>query len=423
MDLWDGFEFELDIYTSNNEISILQIWTYADQNRTGYLGRAEFYNALKLVTVAQSKRELTPEIVRVALYGPASAKIPAPQINLPSTAAPQPGAAGAALPASQAGTGTPTVSQNSGFRGASVNQTTNMNHLYGQSSASGLVRPPTAVSGVSARPMQGVGFQGSPGGAPPMAPNMPTAGVANNAGGANAVGASTGMLSDRGNGHLTNHTGLPSATPGPVTSLPTNQPVASTVISFGSSIVQPKQQASQNGVAPGSGFGGEAFSATASQLKRDGLFSVSSGGIVPPSSALVPVSASTQPLSVHGSFDSVPNSLNAHPVSGQLQKTQAFSKQNQQVPVQSVFQSDSPAIPPHSSPGHQLQLQWPRPTQTDVQKYTKLFMEVDTDKDGKITGEQARNLFLGWGLPRGGLLIFILSFLVYGFPSMKCYRC
>ncbi|KNA06883.1 hypothetical protein SOVF_176960 [Spinacia oleracea] len=27
-------------------------------------------------------------------------------------------------------------------------------------------------------------------------------------------------------------------------------------------------------------------------------------------------------------------------------------------------------------------------------------MEVDTDRDGKITGEQARNLFLSWRLPR-----------------------
>jgi hypothetical protein len=38
---------------------------------------------------------------------------------------------------------------------------------------------------------------------------------------------------------------------------------------------------------------------------------------------------------------------------------------------------------------------------SDVQKYTKVFMEVDTDRDGKITGEQARNLFLSWRLPRG----------------------
>ncbi|GJT26297.1 NB-ARC domains-containing protein [Tanacetum coccineum] len=40
------------------------------------------YNALKLVTVAQSKRELTPDIVKAASYRPALPKIPAPQINL-----------------------------------------------------------------------------------------------------------------------------------------------------------------------------------------------------------------------------------------------------------------------------------------------------------------------------------------------------
>jgi epidermal growth factor receptor substrate 15 len=30
-----------------------------------------------------------------------------------------------------------------------------------------------------------------------------------------------------------------------------------------------------------------------------------------------------------------------------------------------------------------------------------VFMEVDTDRDGIISGEQARNLFLSWRLPRG----------------------
>uniref|UniRef100_A0A803LFR8 Nudix hydrolase domain-containing protein n=1 Tax=Chenopodium quinoa TaxID=63459 RepID=A0A803LFR8_CHEQI len=47
------------------------IWMHADQNRVGFLGRQKFYNALKLVTVAQTKRELTPEIVRSTLHGPA----------------------------------------------------------------------------------------------------------------------------------------------------------------------------------------------------------------------------------------------------------------------------------------------------------------------------------------------------------------
>ncbi|MCI24161.1 epidermal growth factor receptor substrate 15-like, partial [Trifolium medium] len=57
-------------------------------DKTGFLGRNGFFNALRLVSVAQSKRDLTPNIVKVALFGPAAAKIPAQQINL-STVAPQ----------------------------------------------------------------------------------------------------------------------------------------------------------------------------------------------------------------------------------------------------------------------------------------------------------------------------------------------
>ncbi|KAK1361596.1 putative calcium-binding protein [Heracleum sosnowskyi] len=38
-------------------------------------------------------------------------------------------------------------------------------------------------------------------------------------------------------------------------------------------------------------------------------------------------------------------------------------------------------------------------TQAAVQKHNKVFGEVDTDRDGKITGEQARNLFLSLKLP------------------------
>ncbi|CAN7021772.1 unnamed protein product [Brassica rapa subsp. trilocularis] len=69
---------------------LAQVWSYADAKKAGYLGRAEFYNALKLVTVAQSRRELTPEIVKAAIYSPASANIPAPKINLAATPSPQP---------------------------------------------------------------------------------------------------------------------------------------------------------------------------------------------------------------------------------------------------------------------------------------------------------------------------------------------
>ncbi|KAL7104145.1 hypothetical protein ACP275_08G225600 [Erythranthe tilingii] len=75
---------------SNLSNSVLaQIWAHADQNRNGFLNRTEFYNALKLVTVAQSKRELTKDIVKAALHGPASAKIPAPEINFAATPTPR----------------------------------------------------------------------------------------------------------------------------------------------------------------------------------------------------------------------------------------------------------------------------------------------------------------------------------------------
>lgn len=46
---------------------------------------------------------------------------------------------------------------------------------------------------------------------------------------------------------------------------------------------------------------------------------------------------------------------------------------------------------------------WPRMSPNDVQRYTRVFSKVDTDHDGKITGEQARQLFLGWQLPIGDL--------------------
>ncbi|KAG8074543.1 hypothetical protein GUJ93_ZPchr0006g41181 [Zizania palustris] len=61
---------------------VAQIWTYADKNRTGFLGCEDFYNAVRLVTVAQSGRELTPAIVRSALCAPAASKIPAPRMNV-----------------------------------------------------------------------------------------------------------------------------------------------------------------------------------------------------------------------------------------------------------------------------------------------------------------------------------------------------
>ncbi|KAK7361165.1 hypothetical protein VNO77_03211 [Canavalia gladiata] len=54
-----------------------EVWAYADQAKNGFLGQNKFYNALRLATEAQSKRDLMLDIVKVMLFGPATAKIPA----------------------------------------------------------------------------------------------------------------------------------------------------------------------------------------------------------------------------------------------------------------------------------------------------------------------------------------------------------
>ncbi|KAL9244906.1 hypothetical protein vseg_018621 [Gypsophila vaccaria] len=273
---------------------LVQIWNYADQNRTGSLGRPEFYNALKLVTVAQRKRELTPDIVKAALYGQASATIPAPQINLAALPPPQTSAASANPTASQMANGV-SVSQNPGIRPALVNST--INQAYNPPLGSGLVRPPSGA------PVQVASSTSKP----PVAP---------------------GVLSP--------------------------------------SIPQPRPTVTQNGFASGSHVGVDSFSAARLQPKiysTAGNTSASSTQVPSP-----PVSVSAGGLNVSG-------------------------------PVPNIRPSGPPAVSPQASTGHQPQLQWPRATPTDIQKYTKVFMEVDTDKDGKITGAQARNLFLSWRLP------------------------
>jgi hypothetical protein len=47
---------------------------------------------------------------------------------------------------------------------------------------------------------------------------------------------------------------------------------------------------------------------------------------------------------------------------------------------------------------------WSKLTDLIIRRYAKIFSEVDTDKDGKISGIQARDLFLSWRLPRGWFL-------------------
>ncbi|CAI5961671.1 unnamed protein product [Closterium sp. NIES-65] len=67
----------------------IAVWQYADSRQAGFLHRPEFFHALRLITVAQSGRDINPDVARATFSGPAVAQIPAPRITVP----PRPGAA------------------------------------------------------------------------------------------------------------------------------------------------------------------------------------------------------------------------------------------------------------------------------------------------------------------------------------------
>ena len=77
----------------------------------------------------------------------------------------------------------------------------------------------------------------------------------------------------------------------------------------------------------------------------------------------------------------------------QPQQTQPITKPN----------LPAPAAPVVSAGVSNSASQWPKISQSDIQKYMKVFGDVDRDRDGKITGAEARTLFLSWRLPRGGI--------------------
>lgn len=452
---------------------LLQIWVHADQNRTGFLSRPEFYNALKLVTVAQSKRELTPDIVKAALYGPASAKIPPPQINVPATPGPQPSPV-AASPLTQVGATSQPSSQNLGFRGPApisssfnqqsgtvlstsglnqqprpgpsstgmnqqfgmgpiglgVNQqllqgqpastmhqqfrqmpptNTNMNRPFGQLQPSstgmnqqyGQVPPSTSVT-PQFFPSQGNQMR------PPLSmPTGPASRPPQAASGLNVSGGMTGIgLPNSNNGWS-----VGTASTGPATqvldrgvnpSIPSVAPNSQDPLSSFSGAKDPKALVS-SGIGPNSAamFSGDLFSANQSSSQK-----VSSAPQQPTSSlptSIVPVSSSAQPSAKPDPFEALQSTLKKPSSAVPAAQTQYVPKSNPQAPTQ----VSSPGLTPglQTGTGNSMsepsQISWPKMTRAGIQKYAKVFMEVDTDRDGKITGDQARNLFLSWRLPRG----------------------
>ncbi|VFQ85561.1 unnamed protein product [Cuscuta campestris] len=147
-------------------------------------------------------------------------------------------------------------------------------------------------------------------------------------------------------------------------------------------------------------FGGETFSAS-KNLQRQGSDPTISASSVPPSTTLAHVTPRSMSSGKADPFEELQRTL-TRPSTGSPQQLIQTTKDSQQLPAQTVAPLPSPVISAGTlnSTIEQIHASWPKMTPAGVKKYAKVFMEVDTDRDGRITGEQARNLFLSWRLPR-----------------------
>ncbi|KAL1366736.1 epidermal growth factor receptor substrate 15-like 1 isoform X3 [Arachis ipaensis] len=390
---------------------LAQIWAFANQSQSGFLGRAEFYNALKLVTVAQSKRELTPEIVKAALYGPATSKIPAPQINFSATVAPQLNSSAptpspmptttatpASAPASTSASASASQSninsmphQNVGLRGPLPSLSGNQQNLPYPGSP--LVKPTQNIPDSASNLAPGIANQGIRGVMAGGGPHAETHGIQSDGSTPQMVGVpavTSSLIAPRGSSPTSTQEVSGLATSGSNVRLAVGQyPASGTKSSDQAAKDSKSADTSGNGVASDIAFGGDMFSASSFQPKKD--------------SSTLGFSSGRNQQSIRTSLtESLQSPIASQPVGAQLPQVQPVGKQNQHALVQTHNMPNPPGHPVRlqDSASSQPQSPWPRMTSTDIQKYTKVFVAVDTDRDGKITGEQARNLFLSWRLPR-----------------------
>lgn len=493
------------------------VWSYAAGGNNS-LGRLEFYNALRLVTVAQSGRQLTADIVKAALYGSAAAKIPAPKINPTSASAGQLNSVATSAPQANQMLTQPTQT---GFLRQHTSQMNSMatsaqqtNNILPQSASTGFVRLPTTPMTAAPLPQSSqLGFMRPPASQmnsmatsstqtnrlmqqPPQAgimrpPSQINSTVTSIPQANNTVlmpaqasflrspaSQNTGLIGHQmpvttgasyqgsavqqnnftrppqasqiatshpvqgfSQGLLAVSTGLPSlnssasstdwmaggssgsqgsevadkygfgrahsnqeATSKPqiqhVISPPiTSRPLDSVSTSFQTTVKDSNALGvSGNGFSSNSIFGGDVFSAA--QTKQDASIPISSTSSFSNSSnsASIGPKNSVNP-GPHVNLQVIPG---LPPVANQFQSTQSPVKQKQLETVQSNSAVPVHSVPsgPVSSVSTQNEVPWPKITQSDIRKYAKVFLEVDKDRDGKITGVEARNLFLSWRLPR-----------------------
>ncbi|KAH7373007.1 hypothetical protein KP509_17G032800 [Ceratopteris richardii] len=311
---------------------LAKIWQYSDQGQTGYLSRAEFYNALKLVTVAQRGRELTPAIVNSALNGPAASQIPPPQIQFPPGQSLQhaPPAQHQGRPAQPMGY-TPQLQQ------------------YPSTNASVVPRPEASASLLK---------QGSS--AALRAGNVSTDWPTNKSSSWSGPSSNNNLIGAQ----VSSSTPLGASPAG--------------------ALFPGANSASLN--SDKDFFGGDVFTAVPTKP------SVVSSQALPSSTGLSssqPAGTSTQNLKqrdvqrIDQSNFSVDSSL-------------AASKVAHSVTAPHPQHDRGVGLPP----GIDTSKSWPKMNDVIVRRYTKIFIEVDTDRDGKISGVQARDLFLSWHLPR-----------------------
>ncbi|KAH7365120.1 hypothetical protein KP509_18G009900 [Ceratopteris richardii] len=323
---------------------LAKVWQYADKGQTGFLSRPEFYNALRLVTVAQSGRELTPALVNKALSEPTVSQIPAPRIQMvgsPASLSPQ---------------------------------------------TSGLVRPvrppiPPAQSYAVAPSTQG------------LRPIVST-----------SLARSSTLITPAVTTNITADwpANKSSSWPGPGSNNSMSGQVAQTKASLPSQDLF--QNSSHTAVGPTSVsqaavepdlFGGDVFTAVPVNTQVSAL---SSQVKAVPQSAHPSVTVPIQTPQSSGLQTSVPRDMfSLEVVSSSPTISITSPKQSQSLKALPEQTERGLVTPMPVADGTKA---WPKMTDTVVRRYAKIFFEVDTDKDSKINGVQARDLFLSWKLPR-----------------------